>query len=93
MTKQKNNNEQSANINNLANNTNLTIFEKTCEHQLNNFNDKFNISNSNIDKKSDTLNRKMSNNTNGKTTRLQDIKRKKTLFNNPVLQLIKNLTV
>jgi hypothetical protein len=35
----------------------------------------------------------MSNNTNGKTTRLQDIKRKKTLFNNPVLQLIKNLTV
>jgi hypothetical protein len=35
----------------------------------------------------------MSNSTNGKTTRLQDIKRKKTLFNNPVLQLIKNLTV
>ena len=88
-------------IDSIGSNNNLENFEQICEKQLNTFSEKFNlktVSNCQSDTSleritNNTINRKMSFNTNGKASRIQDIKRKKTLFNNPVVQMLKNLTV
>jgi hypothetical protein len=83
-------------IDSIGSNNNLENFEQICEKQLNTFSEKFNlktVSNCQSDTSLERINRKMSFNTNGKASRIQDIKRKKTLFNNPVVQMLKNLTV
>lgn len=78
---------------------NLAQIDQIWEEQLTHFSEKFNIkqisnykSDSSLEKLNTNLSRKMSFNSRT-NTRLHDLKRKKTLFNNPVVQMLKNLTV
>jgi len=78
-------------------NNSLLNFEQTLANQLNNLSEKFSIksnfnSETNLEKadfNTCSLNRKMS----FKGPKLNEMKRKNTLFNNPVVQMLKSLTV